>query len=143
MKKVPLLVAMLALVLVAAVPAMGVEDVSAGEDACVADNELATAEQAGLGNIDDSCTDTITTTDQEFDQEFEQDHFESGDIKETDEVDVAGDNNDVCAPSQSTNNTGNTGNQQGITVPSDFDDAELSGDASEWAPEQATDCAAS
>ncbi len=138
MKKLPLLMAMLALVLVTAVPAMGVEDVSAVEDVCVADNELAEAFQAGLGNIDDSCTDTTTT-----DQEFEQDHFESGDIEETDEVDIAGNDNDVCAPSQSTNNTGNTGNEQGIAAPSDFDDAELNGDTSEFAPEQTTDCAAS
>src|SRR5919107_704046 len=66
---------------------------------------------------------------------------ESGGIGTSNELEIAGNNNNACLGQQQFGNTGNFTNQQGVLqYDSEADDIELSGPEIEFAPENETAC---
>jgi len=88
----------------------------------------------------ESCHDIYKSTNTPT-QEFEQD-LKSGDLEETAESSIVGDNNAVCMPTQQVGDTGNTGDELGLLpFESGFDGIDLAGNTSQVAPEQTMNCA--
>lgn len=169
MKKLMMLLAMMAMVLVVSVPALAqngivfppIEIGTNDADVDLTDAEcvgliIQQQNQAGLIALQEQDQEAIQRICQEINNtrindqdtntvtpslEFEQD-AESGDFDAASELSVTGDNNQLCTPTQQSGNTGNSLNQEGAQpTQGGFDDFEAGNSTLETAADMPTECA--
>ena len=122
------------------------------------DCPVGSSDQAGIAPHD-YCNDTTFHNDRQYspgdttqtindinpiiqDQDFSQEDFSSGSVDSQSDIANQGDNNILCPTVQQSGSTDILANQQGLEpFNTNFEDADLSGNASETSPTQGAECA--